>query len=207
MPKLNSREYRDCTITIQNTNEAPDEGAFLVRGYAFKWEPYQFYEDENGNPVYEEFKRDAFEECDMRDVIFQVNHEGVVMARTRNDTLRLTLDDVGGYIEADLSKSQDARNTYEAIANGLLDRMSWGFVPGEYHFDKASRTIVHTKVKKMFDVSAVNFPANDNTSISSVRSFCDGEIAKVAQELRELENLKTKTLVKLQIGGIHHGKN
>ena len=51
MPKLSSREYRDCTITIQNNSEAPDEGAFLVRGYAFRWEPYQFYEDENGNPV------------------------------------------------------------------------------------------------------------------------------------------------------------
>ena len=206
MPKLANREYRDCTITITE-NEAPEEGAFLVRGYAFRWEPYPFYEDENGKPVFEEFKREAFDDCDMRDVIFQVNHEGVVMARTRNNTLKLTLDEVGGYIEADLSKSQDARNTYEAIANGLLDRMSWGFIPGEYHFDRQTNTIVHTKVKKMFDVSAVNFPANDSTSISSVRSFCDGEIAKVAQELRELEDLKQKTLTRIKIGGIHHGTN
>ena len=206
MPKLANREYRDCTITIEE-NKAPDEGAFLVRGYAFKWAPYAFYEDENGKPVYEEFKRDAFEECDMSDIIFQINHSGVVMARTRNATLRLTLDDIGGYIEADLSKSQDARNAYEAIANGLLDRMSWGFMPGEYHFDRQSNTIVHTKVKKIYDVSAVNFPANDSTEISAVRSFCDGEIAKVTQELRELEDLKQKTLTRIKIGGIHHEEN
>ena len=202
MPMLDTREYRDCTITIQNDEKASDQDAFLVRGYAFKWEPYPLYEDERGKTVYEEFKRESFEDCDLRDVIFQVNHEGVVMARTRNNTLRLTLDDIGGYIEADLSKSQDARNTYEAIANGLLDRMSWGFVPGEYHFDKRSNTIVHTKVRKMFDVSAVNFPANESTSISAVRSFCDGEIAKVAQELREQDDLKLKTITKLKIGGI-----
>jgi len=206
MPKLANREYRDCTITITE-NEAPAEGAFLVRGYAFKWAPYAFYTDERGNAIYEEFKREAFDECDMSDFIFQVNHTGVVMARNRNNTLKLTLDDIGGYVEADLSKSQDARNTYEAIANGLLDRMSWGFAPGEYHFDRQTNTIIHTKVAKIYDVSAVNFPANDATEISAVRSFCDGEIERVAQELRELEDLKLKTLTKIKIGGVHHGKN
>lgn len=202
MPMLTSREYRDCHITI---NEEPNEGSFLVRGYAFKWGPYPLYTDENGKTIYEEFKREAFEECDMKDVIFQVNHEGVVMARTRNNTLKLTLDEVGGFIEADLSKSQDARNTYEAISNGLLDRMSWGFIPGEYHFDRSSNSIIHTKVKKMFDVSAVNFPANEGTSINAVRSFCDGEIAKIAQELREQKDLILRTLTKLKIGGIING--
>ena len=134
MPKLNTREYRDCTITIQN--EASDRDAFLVRGYAFKWAPYPLYEDERGNTVYEEFKREAFENTDMSDIIMQLNHQGTVMARLRNNTLKLTLDDIGGFIEADLSKSQDARNLYAAIDNGLIDRMSWGFIPGDYHFDR-----------------------------------------------------------------------
>jgi len=206
MPKLANREYRDCTITIQE-NEAPNEGAFLVRGYAFRWEPYPFYEDERGNTVFEEFKREAFDECDFRDVIFQANHSGAVMARTRNNTLTLKLDDVGGYIEADLSKSQDARNTYEAIKNGLFDSMSWGFIPGEYHFDRASNTIVHTKVKKIFDVSAVNFAANEATEISAVRSAVDGEIDRMAQELRELDDLKTITVMRLRKRGIKNEKN
>jgi len=202
MPKLKNREYRDCTITIQN--EAPELGAFLVRGYAWKWAPYPFYEDERGNTVYEEFKREAFEETDMSDVIMQLNHSGTVMARLRNNTLKLTLDDVGGFIEADLSKSQDARNLYETIDNGLIDRMSWGFIPGEYHFDRATNTIVHTKVKKIFDVSAVSLPANDTTEINSVREFADGEISKFAQELREQEEKKIATLTKLKIGGFYH---
>ena len=205
MPKLKSREYRDCTITIQD--EASEKGAFLVRGYAFKWAPYPYYEDERGNVVYEEFKREAFEDTDMSDVIMQLNHEGTVMARLRNNTLKLTLDDVGGFIEADLSKSQDARNLYEAIDNGLIDRMSWGFIPGEYHFDRKTNTIVHTRIKKIFDVSAVSMPANDATEINSVREYADGEIRRFAQELREQEEKKIATLTKLKIGGFYHVEN
>lgn len=202
MPKLNTREYRDCTITIQN--EAPDEGAFLVRGYAFKWAPYPLYEFD-GETVYEEFKREAFADTDMSDIIMQLNHEGTVMARLRNNTLKLTLDDVGGFIEADLSKSQDARNLYEAIDNGLIDRMSWGFIPGDYHFDRSTNTIVHTRIKKIFDVSAVSMPANDTTEINAVREFADGEISKFAQELREQEEMKLRTLTRLKIGGFING--
>lgn len=205
MPKLNTREYRDCTITIQN--EASDQGAFLVRGYAFKWAPYPLYEDERGETVYEEFKREAFENTDMSDIIMQLNHQGTVMARLRNNTLKLTLDDIGGFIEADLSKSQDARNLYEAIDNGLIDRMSWGFIPGEYHFDRSSRTIVHTAVKKIFDVSAVSMPANDTTSINSVREYADGEISRFAQELREQEEKKKALITRLKIGGFYHVEN
>ena len=205
MPKLNTREYRDCTITIQN--EAPGEGAFLVRGYAFKWAPYPLYEDSRGQTIYEEFKRDAFDETDMSDIIMQLNHQGTVMARLRNNTLKLTLDDVGGYIEADLSKSQDARNLYEAIDNGLIDRMSWGFIPGEYHFEQKSNTIVHTRIKKIFDVSAVSMPANDTTEINAVREYADGEISRFAQELREQEEKKVATLTKLKIGGFYHVEN
>lgn len=205
MPKLNTREYRDCTITIQDG--ASDQGAFLVRGYAFKWAPYPLYEDERGNVVYEEFKREAFEETDMSDIIMQLNHQGTVMARLRNNTLRLTLDDVGGFIEADLSKSQDARNLFESIDNGLIDRMSWGFIPGDYHFDRGTNTIVHTRVKKIFDVSAVSMPANDTTEINSVREYADGEISRFAQELREQEEKKKVTLTKLKIGGFYHVQN
>ena len=204
MPMLKSREYRDCTITIQEG--APDEGAFLVRGYAFKWAPYPLYEYD-GETIYEEFKRDAFTDTDMSDIIMQLNHQGTVMARLRNNTLKLTLDDVGGFIEADLSKSQDARNLYEAIDNGLIDRMSWGFIPGDYHFDRNTKTIVHTRIKKIFDVSAVSMPANDTTEINSVREFADGEIAKFTQELREQEEKIKKIVTLIDLGGIKNVKN
>lgn len=173
---------------------------YYVEGYAAKYEPYVLWEDEDG-PVYEEFVRGCFAETDMSDVIMQYNHEGKVLARLRNETLKVEIDDTGIFIAADLSKSEAARNMYEEISNGLVDRMSWGFVPGEYSYDRQTRTIRHTKIKKIFDVSAVSIPANDNTNIQARSVLVDGEIKRAAQELRDEQMAKEKLMLKLKLGG------
>lgn len=138
----------------------------------------------------------------MSDIIMQFDHQGMVMARQRNKTLLVEVDDNGLFIAADLSKSEMARNLYEAIANGLIDRMSWGFMPGEYYFDKATRTFVHTKIKKIFDVSAVSIPANEDTNIHA-RSFVNGEIEKMKQELLEQKRNKEKLSLILKLEGVN----
>lgn len=109
-------------------------------------------------------------------------------------------DDIGLFTAADLSKSEAARGMYEEIGNGLIDRMSWGFIPGAYEWDEKTRTIRHYKVKKIFDVSAVSMPANDTTIIQA-RSFVDGVIQQRAQELRRVADEKAKLLLKLKLGG------
>ena len=174
---------------------------YYTEGYATTFEPYVLWEDEDG-PIYESFSRDCFAGCDMSDIIMQFDHQGMVMARQRNKTLLVEVDDNGLFIAADLSKSEMSRNLYEAIANGLIDRMSWGFMPGEYHFDKATRTFVHTKVKKIFDVSAVSLPANEDTNIQA-RSFINGEIEKMKQELLEQKRNKEKLSLKLKLEGVN----
>ena len=173
---------------------------YYIEGYATTFEPYVLFEDEDG-PIYESFSRECFENTDMSDVILQYDHAGKVLARMRNNTLIVEVDDKGLFVCADLSKSEASRALYEEISTGLVDRMSWGFIPGEYHLDKKNRTIVHTSVKKIFDCSAVSIPANENTSIG-VRSYCDGEFAKMAQELREREEARNKLLLKLKLGEI-----
>lgn len=198
MPQMKDREYRDFALSdMVLTRDGENNEQYIVEGYAMKWAPYKLYEDYDGQPVFEEFKRNCFEGCDLSDVIFQENHTGSVLARIRNKTLELSFDDTGMYIRANLGMSQKGRDLYEAIRNGLMDRMSWGFIPGEYEFDKQSRTFVHRSIKKTFDVSCVSLPANDNTIISSVRSICDGEIAKMAQELRKREAQKIAIKAKI----------
>lgn len=187
----------------QAQKEKRFDSNYYVEGYATTFEPYVLWEDEDG-PIYEEFTRDCFAGCDMSDIIMQFDHEGMVMARLRNKTLVVETDDSGLFIAADLSKSEMARNLYEAISNGLVDRMSWGFMPGEYHFDAARRTLVHTRIKKIFDVSAVSIPANEGTNIQA-RSFINGEIEKVKQELQELKRKKETLKLKLKLEGeINH---
>lgn len=182
------------------TEEKRFDTAFYVEGYAARFEPYVLWEDENG-PVYEEFARGCFDKTDMSDIIMQYDHRGNVLARQRNNTLIVEVDDNGLHMAADLSKSEAARNMFEEISNGLVDRMSWGFIPGDYEYDRTTRTIRHTSVKKIFDVSAVSIPANDATDIHARSAFADGVIQRAAQELREAAEAKAKLKLKLKLGG------
>lgn len=178
------RQYRNMTLEIRKDNEASDEGAFIVRGYATTYnEPYTLYSDDNIE-IREQVAPDAFEKADTSDVIFQYNHEGRVFARTRNNTLSLKSDEHGLLIEADLGGTEEGRKLYDEIKGGYTDRMSFGFTVTaddvQETREKGKRTIylrTITQVGKLYDVSAVSIPANDGTEISA-RSFVDGVIAK-----------------------------
>lgn len=203
MPILQERQYRELAPMTAEVERKRIDSSYYVEGYAAKYDPYILWEDGDG-PIYEEFQRGCFNGTDMKDIIMQYDHAGKVLARKSSGTLIVEPDEVGLFMAADLSKSNAARDMYEEISNKLVTKMSWGFNPGEYYFDKERRTIVHTWVKKIFDVSAVSLPANDNTNIQA-RSFADGLIKQMAEELRAKELHKkaliTATLIK--IGGIN----
>ena len=80
----------------------------------------------------------------------------------------------------------------------MITKMSWGFFLGDYYYDRENRTIVHRTVKKIFDVSAVSIPANNNTEINA-RGWVDGVIDLTARSEAELEErrrrLRLKTLL------------
>lgn len=176
---------------------------YYVEGYAARYEPYVLYELEDG-PIYERFERGCFNGCDMSDIIFQLNHQGTVMARQSNGSLIVEPDEVGLFTAADLGRTEAARNLYEEISTGMITKMSWGFIVGEYYFDSASRTIVHTKVKKIFDVSAVSIPANNNTEINA-RSWVDGVIDLAARSEAELDERRRRLRLKIKTtGGLNH---
>ena len=161
---------------------------FYVEGYATTFEdPYILFEDSyDGWKYVEIIDRHALDDADMSDVIFQYDHEGRVYARNTNNTLYFEPNDHGLFIAADLSKTSLARQMYEDIAVGNITRMSWAFIPSEevYTEDRENKVFTTriTRVKKMFDVSAVSMPADPNTEISA-RHLINGEIE--ARRLRE----------------------
>lgn len=198
--KMKSRQYRD--VTFELIAKEQEEKSYIVEGYATTFGPYTLYEYSDGTEVKECFSAETFKNCDMSDVIFQYNHEGRVFARQSNGTLQLEIDDKGLKVWADLSKTSSSRQMYEDIEAGLVTKMSWGFITGEYHFDKESNTIVHDSVRKIFDVSAVSIPANDNTNINA-RAFADGVISDAIEEFEKMaKERKLKELkLKLKLGG------
>lgn len=186
-------------MNLQTMEQEQEQKSYKVSGYATTFQPYVLYEDEGG-PVYESFSAECFKGCDMSDVIFQFDHSGKVYARMSNGTLNLTVDEHGLKVDADLGKTESARQMFEEIDSGLVTKMSWGFLPGDYYYERKTRTIVHTSVKKIFDVSAVSIPANQDTEIEA-RSFADGEISKVMQELQRAERNKKALELKLKLAG------
>lgn len=170
MPIKDNREYR--SIRIEDFTVQEEEGC-IVEGYATTFdEPYDFYDD-----IKECIRSTALDGADMSDVIFQYNHEGMVLARLRNNTLQLTRDEHGLKVRADLSGVEEGRNLYEAIKAGLVDRMSWAFSVARdgWEYDSENRISYINKIDKVYDVSAVSIPANDDTEISA-RSYFNGVI-------------------------------
>lgn len=201
MPMKNNREYRDMILTVVADQDGPDEERDekkTVAGYASTFnEPYVLYEDED--LIYrEQVDRSAFDETDMSDVIMQYNHEGRVFARITNNTLRVSPDDKGLFIEADLGGTELGRQLFDEIRGGYTDKMSFGFIVSADEELRSKdedgrvdilRTI--TGISKLFDVSAVSIPANNGTSIGvSTRSRIDGVIEEVRAERLEAEKIE-----------------
>ena len=192
----NERQIRALqTFTPAGTKRIQSD--YYVEGYAARYEPYILYETEEG-PIYERFERGCFDNCDLSDVIYQLNHQGTVMARQSNGSLIVEPDENGLFTAADLSRTDAARHHYEEISAGMITKMSWGFILGDYYYDRESRTIVHKTVKKVFDVSGVSIPANQNTEINA-RSWGDGVIDLAARSEAALDERRRKLRLKIQL--------
>lgn len=196
------REYRSMAVELRTLKD----NDMTVEGYATTFnKPYLLYE-EPGFKVYEQIDARAFDECDMRDVIMQYDHKDRVYARTRNNTLMLTVDEMGLLIRAYLGGTDIGKQLYQEIKGGYTDKMSFGFIVAESKRESVmnsdtgevvvTRTI--TKIKKLFDVSAVSIPANDMTSISA-RDYFNGVIEEIKAErlLRANKIKKIKLLMEV----------
>lgn len=195
--KPGQREYR-AFFGIQPAEDR-EAHPYEVEGYATTFDaPYEFMRDYDGNIVYEVVDSHALDNADMSDVIMQFDHSGQPMARQRNRTLVLTPDQHGLHMRAMLGGSQPGRDLYEAITNGLVDRMSWGFTIAKdgLAYDEETRTSKILRVEKVFDVSAVSRPADEDTEIHS-RSYLNGVIEQEHQELvqRSMERDRERLLL------------
>ncbi len=150
-----------------------------------------------GDTEYKEvIDRNAFAEADMSDVIFNYNHGGKVVARTRNKTLELYLDSNGLNIKARLDGTEEGRSLYEEIKGGYIDRMSFCFTIKEESYNQETHTWRVLKVDKLYDVSAVDIPAYDTTSISARSSrFAVAEREQKALERAQLQKERSKKLL------------
>lgn len=139
-------------------------------------------------PYTEVIDRGAFDATlrDDPDVSFLVNHRGLTMARTKNQTLTLSADEVGLHSLAFLNPTRsDVTDLVSAIDDGLVTEMSFAFriVDGQWSPDWTEYRIKEVDLNRG-DVSAVNYGANPSTSI----------MARQSELLSQIEHLQGAAL-------------
>jgi len=191
------REYRSMELRIAETEDGA-EPSFFVEGYASTFEAYKLME-RDGVEYFERIAPNAFDEADMTDVVFRVDHEGPVYARTSAGTVEVWTDEHGLAQRTDLSRTQRARELFADIKAGNYPKMSFAFSVAEDHYDKATHTRIIDRIAKVFDVSPVVFPANPTTELSvATRDYFDGVIeAEKAERLEREERERQKQRIRI----------
>ena len=191
-----NREYRSMDLRL---NEERKEDDYNVEGYASTFEPYLLLTIDDVD-YYERIEPTAFDDADMSDVVFRVDHEGRVYARTSAGTVELWHDDHGLGQRTNLGKTQQARDLFADIEAGNYPKMSFAFTVAEDHFDSDTNTRVIDRIAKVFDVSPVSFPANPTTELSvATRDYFNGVIEmekaeRLERERREAQKRRIKIL-------------
>ncbi len=185
---MRDREYRNMDLKPVAADGSTEKN-YIVEGYASTFEAYPLF-TEDGITYSERIEPTAFDNADLSDVVFRVDHAGPVYARTSAGTVNVWTDAHGLAQKTDLSKTERARALFEDIEAGNYPKMSFAFrvAEGGDRYDKETRTRVITNIEKVFDVSPVSFPANPGTELGvSTRDYFNGVI-----EMEKAERLETE---------------
>lgn len=179
-------EHRSADTGPVEIREA-DDGKLHVSGYASVFDrPYDmgFYK--------ETIKRGAFSKTlnERAQVHLLLNHAGLPLASTLNDSLQLREDAIGLRFDATLDPDDpDSSATVRKIRSGLLQQCSFAFQPvrQSWNGDYTERDIQEVSIDRG-DVSIVNFGASPATSVSARSALEDFERQAVRHALEMIEH-------------------
>ena len=146
----------------------------------------------------------AFEGRLEDDVRFLVNHDAnLILARTTNGTLRLSVDEKGLRYEADLPNTSTAKDLMELLKNGTISQSSFAFTVEEDSWEVKDGMNIRTidKVSQLYDVSSVTYPAYNAASSSvALRSLEEWKLKnKNSEGINEEEDLKKRSLAEMRL--------
>lgn len=180
-----------------------EEGKMILEGYPVIFDEETLIGDEEWG-FYEIIDKKALDNADLSDVPLKYNHGDAkgILARTRNGSLKLTIDSKGLKMRAELIDTTDNVDIYKCVKSGLLDKMSFAFNVLEDEVvqpkGEAPRRKI-TKIGRLFDVAVVDLPAYDQTSIYARSKEIVGERLRNLQPSVEtdeatLENVEKNKL-------------
>lgn len=183
---MTNKETRTYNFEVR-AEENEKHGTFLTG------RPIVFNQETDLGYCREIIDSDALTKTDMKDVRFLIGHNTsmIPLARSRNNnensTMQMSVDENGMLIRVDLDteNNSDSRTLYSATKRGDITGMSFMFVVDEDHWegldtDYPTRHI--RSISRIFEVSAVAFPAYEGTSLEAASEDKALDNAKVSLE-------------------------
>ena len=194
---MNNDKYERRLLTMRAIGEGEN---MTIEGHAIVFE-----QPATHGSFTETIRRGALDGADLSNVPLRYNHNDnvMVMARTKNGSLRLLTDSTGLLIQADLLDTQSNRDLYASIRAGLIDKMSFAFTVARggdsWNFGETETTREVTKIERLYDVSVVDAPFYEGTSVyARSLELLDDEKRRL-DGLREVEVLKIKAQIRSKI--------
>jgi hypothetical protein len=188
--KMKKIERRTYTVRNVETRQE-DDGKMRLSGYAAV-----FNDASVPLPFRERIAPGAFRKTlsETPDVRLLINHEGLPLARTKNDTLTLTEDEVGLRFDAELPDTSEARDLWTLIQRGDVDQMSFAFrvIRQKWNADRTERTLTEVSLSDG-DVSVVTYPAYPTTTVEARE-----HLANAIQAVKEGREVSGESLIVLQ---------
>ena len=159
------KEVRLAEMRVEET-----EDKMILEGYAIVFEEETLIGDEERG-FREVISRDSLSKANMKDVPLKYNHMDsfLILARTKNKSLSLSVDEKGLKVHAELLNTTTNQDVYKMVKAGLLDKMSFAFTVKKQSWDRKAEIPLRRieEIDRLYDVSVVDLPAYEGTSIYS----------------------------------------
>lgn len=171
---VENRIYKSDNVELRAFKE---DNKMFVEGYASKFNVESRLLAENGRVFNEVILPNAFRDVLNDDVYYSFNHsKDNVFARTTNNTLILSEDEVGLKFRAELNDTNGAVDLYKMIERGDVFENSFAFMVDKdgQKWERSSdgnniRKI--SRISRLIDLSTVTHAAYPETEVSVVRGL------------------------------------
>ena len=205
-----TKELRLNTQSLEIRADEQSGEKMIIEGYPIVFDK-ETYIDLGWDGWYEKIDRNAFANADMSDVCLKYNHNDnvFILARNRNDSLTLTIDDHGVFMHAELIDTTTNRDVYKMVQSGLLSEGSFAFTVEEQELLEigtwgADNYEMHRTIKsigKLFDVAICpNGAYGDMTEIyARSLDLLESKTKGKAEALKRCELIRLRNKNKIKI--------
>lgn len=162
----NNEEQRVMSSTFE-VSKSDDKNPAHVTGHAAVFDQLS----ENLGGFREKIAPGAFDGVLNDDVRALFNHDpNLILGRTAAKTLKLSVDTTGLKVDFSIPDTSYGRDLIVSLERGDINQMSFSFQveEDEWNEDNTTGAVIRTitKVKRLFDISPITFPAYPQTDVA-----------------------------------------